>query len=784
MHPVKNNGIVFSGANIYNPIPKSTEEVETVSLLSSLAPKVNALVIDRFDDGFKDFEDPVVDVATDDDEFFDFEDPVDTDDDEGELDLGLGLYELASLGKSAFVAIATKETLWDVANGAFQLLNAFKDAPINPNQDIQDLETELARTAFPVLGKNLPLANRAWSLVSNVASVVGYAPVNPIDAKNIKTIINEKKAEVSDALKNGETLLQSIPVINVKVIDKKEQSLTTIFKAIAKAVKTAFNAIGCFFGLMKTRNNIEVKLQKDIATLKETVNSQIKNVKNQLGSKDKLALQAINDMKLALKNGVHELKRQAQEDLIIERSAQEVAIVQAEFQSTVDSVPADNGQLEAKLAKMDELQSKIKQLKYACEKDVKESNNQFDIAKTDETVRNFIAFKVDVALSSVPLVKAIAWFAPSVINEIESILTAAANQVVKFARENILGEKNQKKMNDVMDKVQDNLIASVTSNLKSINDVYMNHTDYTSGVKTYEKHMEIQNEIINSLPAHRAVVKLTDVEAKLLAKKSELIIKGATVAKIQAYGAKEKADLLADHTQKLKGLTKGLANLTPAMLAVQQQIIADENADYATKLNALIAVETKSIADLTQLVAIEAKMAKAETEYLNALSVLLLDYVIFPSGIPSDLHNLLKFGFQGDSRKFVLNVLNQNLAMVMDNLNDPKELVKILNEKLVGMLPAAQANTGKNHAALIHNAKALMNVNLDTLQGRTGNIAKSVVSLIDAAGSLEVTINRLEMSRVNKYMLFDALDKTIDGVVLALGKQKTVSQNGMILIHG
>jgi hypothetical protein len=711
----------------------------------------------------------------------------------------------------------------------------FQDAPLAvPAQDIEELQTELARSAFPVLGNGLPIVNRAWSFFKDVAVCAGYeAPkvkgLDTVASVNIKAVLDENKVKASDVLKNSEKLLQT--AFKARVIDQKEQSITIAFKAIAKAVRSAFHAIGVFFGLCKAESKIVVQLEADKAALTDQVNAKI-TVLNQLYSlyskKQSLFIdfekspvgsveynnllqnllrlnheitkfqklggyedldntknpaqaiqmmdQIVSDIKQSHKDGMHELKRKAKEDLIREETTIKIEVLNNEYQAKINATPAGMEDL------MAELSSLIIPLNNVCEAKVEELNKKSEIEKTDETVRNWIASEIDKTLSKIPAVKKIAAYVPAIINKIESILTSTVvDHVVKFAREYILGDKNQKKMMEVMNNVQDNLVANLTSNLKVINDVYMGHAEYTAGMKTYEKHMEIQNEIVNKLPLHRAVPQLTDIESTLLAKKRDLEKNGATVAERQAFGIKARADLLTVHTKKIADLNQGMLGLNPTKQALQVQLIADEKTAYNKALKSDIASEAQDIADLTNLKSIEDKIAKAESVYLNSISVLLLDYVIFPDGMPSDLQNLLRLTLQ-DPRQFALNAINKNLVMAVKHLDDPKALRKLLNTELTKLLP--KADKGNDQAALIKNAKALMNTNLDNLQGNVSGVVRSIVSAIDAAGSLELVLNSLERSRVNKYMLFSALDKTVDGVVAAYGKQQTLTKDGMILIRG
>lgn len=183
-----------------------------------------------------------------------------------------------------------------------------------------------------------------------------------------------------------------------------------------------------------------------------------------------------------------------------------------------------------------------------------------------------------------------------------------------------------------------------------------------------------------------------------------------------------------------------------------------------TKIDQQIEKDKAGIAKLKTLKEAEVKIADGEAMVYESIATLVQDAILFPKGIPSDLKKLLSATGQTE---LIKDIIKNQLILVVKYLDDPATLKNKINELLVESLKLEQ------NQELAGNIKAL----LLPMLGKIADLA------LDYTGATDLIVNRIDASRVNKYLFFSSLYSTAEGAVAAAGKTMNVV-DGKITISG
>jgi|GEM_PF-5440980 len=285
----------------------------------------------------------------------------------------------------------------------------------------------------------------------------------------------------------------------------------------------------------------------------------------------------------------------------------------------------------------------------------------------------------------------------------EIFSSAGIDHSLKFLREQVLGGKNQAKMKALIEKVQDRVVINLASTLNSVNNIYSNLTSILLANDSKKLEEEVLKQLALDSKLHSAILYVSPYEKELVAKRDEFV---KLTAKIESL-KKEEVILVANGNQ-----TK-LESCRADIIATNAKL----------ELNCLKADELQTV----QIV--EKRIANCESDYLKKLSNELLDYVLFPNGIPTNFKYLLWFaGLTVDSqckdaRVYIFNKIYNGLkALVSDNIDNPQKLQSFCDELISG-----------------------------------GKLEEWQTYLIPA-GTFK---NRINLTQVNKHIIFTALDEAI-----------------------
>lgn len=525
----------------------------------------------------------------------------------------------------------------------------------------------------------------------------------------------------------------------------------------------------------------------------------------------------------------------------------------------------------------------------------KEEAAEAEIAATNLAIYDMIANIISEELGEGTKTKRFldsTWLSYGATNVINWSITDCLNLV----RGNVFGEVNQEKNGKILNKIQEDLIANLTGNLKILNDIYAQpiREGFFENRKGWNQFL--QHEIFNTLPPHRStpvlnekesIIYLTkdllfnteilqkkirdfeheidstidqlklnfEEESKKLEDELEADLKAALnemqygVEKLSSIENQDelkqnikqlnqinKQNIELSHKRydekiallwksyepkienlkenKILGVEKIKASQTIELTISEKEakikekelsltsefnlLIAElkkksltlfnnpskyqsalmEIKEYEGKNPERIANETKQdradIESLKILAEIEKRMAEAEFTYLNSLSVLILDNILFPNGISNSLHLMLKP--KDDSRRYILGKLNSALKSMIKHLEDPTAIYVKINEEILKdftgncKLVSAVLSPEENEANLIANVSCLIDSEIKT--------GSSFVK----GGAIKM-IERLKETRVNKYLVYSAIDSVINSIIVSLEK-KTCVDDGKILLWG
>lgn len=184
-----------------------------------------------------------------------------------------------------------------------------------------------------------------------------------------------------------------------------------------------------------------------------------------------------------------------------------------------------------------------------------------------------------------------------------------------------------------------------------------------------------------------------------------------------------------------------------------------------TRLETTIKSEQLLLGQLKSLIVVEKKIADGEALFLESMANLIQDQILFPNGMPLRLRGLLKVASQSD---FFKNLIKKQLSAVMNLLDKPEALKKMISE-----LPRVD----QGEESLVQN----INTMLAKILGDYSYITRSLFVNTDAG--VELIVDRMDASRVNKYLFFSALCSAVDGTVTSIGRRVELS-DGKVLIKG
>lgn len=237
---------------------------------------------------------------------------------------------------------------------------------------------------------------------------------------------------------------------------------------------------------------------------------------------------------------------------------------------------------------------------------------------------------------------------------------------------------------------------------------------------------------------------------------------------------------------KLEREAAAMQGHNPTVYAEKVKAIADLKIEENKRIVNLVKNLEEATKHLKTLKAVQEKLSQAEDVYVKSLVTLIIDKVIYPNGIPNGLQNLIKL-MGKDPREFISGLVMNQLKPELARLDQPELLYPIMNDQVAWNLPASTpqrkvlngADKEENREGLIANINTLIDLNLGQLFG--GGL---VDKLIDPKGAAGLLLNRLDATRVNKYLIFSAVDAALNAVVTVAGKTTEIQKDGMILING
>ncbi len=191
-------------------------------------------------------------------------------------------------------------------------------------------------------------------------------------------------------------------------------------------------------------------------------------------------------------------------------------------------------------------------------------------------------------------------------------------------------------------------------------------------------------------------------------------------------------------------------------------------------LNNEIAREQATIVSLQSLKAAREKVAAGEAKYLDSIATLIQDHILFPEGVPSDLKGLLKVTGQST---FFKDQIKQQLGLVIRLIDSPEALRKLSAGKLNELLNLKDQS---------NDLSSVVKVLVDDLINANLNADLSVITkmIIDKTGykdAVDLFVNRVDATRVNKYLFFSALYSAVDGAASSFNR-KVELDHGKIMI--
>lgn len=187
-------------------------------------------------------------------------------------------------------------------------------------------------------------------------------------------------------------------------------------------------------------------------------------------------------------------------------------------------------------------------------------------------------------------------------------------------------------------------------------------------------------------------------------------------------------------------------------------------------LNNEIARDQATIVSLQSLKAATKKVADGEAKYLDSIATLIQDHILFPNGVPSDLKGLLKVTGQST---FFKDQIKQQLSEAIKLIDNPEALRKLSAAKLNDLLkPEDQSN---DLASIV---KVLVD---DLIKANLGDYTKLLDDKIGYKDAVDLYVNRVDATRVNKYLFFSALYSAVDGAASSFNKKVELT-DGKIMI--
>jgi|GEM_PF-3491239 len=305
--------------------------------------------------------------------------------------------------------------------------------------------------------------------------------------------------------------------------------------------------------------------------------------------------------------------------------------------------------------------------------------------------------------------------------------SAIINHSLKLVRENVFGAQNQQKMEAILDAVQESVIMKLTEELSLVNNLLLPVFDDSPFAVSLDKEDELLRKLSEKSKLHPAVPYLTSDEKLLLAKKDILLLK------VSGFAKKQEATLyvnaIAEHKSgkliALKELDREIvelekqekvhiANGNPTKSAEWKLKVTQAKAAKPLRIAELNNNESLFINEILALEALEKRITTQESDYINSLSVQLVDHVLFPNGMPSSFKNLLWVAgiavdpqFK-DARAYILNQLNTVLAdTINNNLGNPQKL-ELMLDKLLIKLPTSNSQIIKDRLGMSHVNKHIL----------------------------------------------------------------------------
>lgn len=202
-----------------------------------------------------------------------------------------------------------------------------------------------------------------------------------------------------------------------------------------------------------------------------------------------------------------------------------------------------------------------------------------------------------------------------------------------------------------------------------------------------------------------------------------------------------------------------------------------------------IARDQQTIVSLQDLKAAMKKVADGENQYLDSIATLIQDHILFPQGVPSDLKGLLKVTGQST---FFKDQIKQQLGEVIRLIDNPQALRNFSAGKLNELLkPEDQSNDlGNIIKVLIENQikanladKNNLFANILNKFADNDQLLKELDKKIGYRDAVDLYVNRVDATRVNKYLFFSALYSAVDGAAASFNKKIELT-DGKILIKG
>jgi len=251
----------------------------------------------------------------------------------------------------------------------------------------------------------------------------------------------------------------------------------------------------------------------------------------------------------------------------------------------------------------------------------------------------------------------------------------------------------------------------------------------------------------------------------------------------QTHEANLKRDIRLDIEKLQKEESEAIARLK-ASQTVDSAILARETnikvleakvinaADLleAGLLNNEIARDQATIVSLQSLKAATKKVADGEAKYLDSIATLIQDYILFPNGVPSDLKGLLKVTGQST---FFKDQIKQQLSEAIKLIDNPEAIRELSAAKVNELLKPEDQS--KDLASIV---KVLVD---DLIKANLGDYTKLLNDNIGYKDAVDLFVNRVDATRVNKYLFFSALYSAVDGAASSFNKKVELT-DGKIMI--